>query len=882
MTSFSVYPFALDGYSTLPLVRNTIDEIRAEVPNRLRDAIIKIEQELGVEPSGVFATVRARLDSVGDASSLIDAHLINPIDAHDASAISLLDGGDNYVSIEVEGALGELASVLPASLDVIGFDNPDIANDGIPSFVGGSGTLHVFNTSGGANIVKKTQPVTVTGINIFEVGENNGAGVGILTLTDHSPATVAWTAPGDSVGTGINISALSTGDSVTLSSADTTKKIRIARTSVSLPSGSPLSDTFDILRFDAKSGAFSIDTVGFQSSNNITRTAIDSTGTSRIQFMIGGIIFPADRGTLVLQRKIRLGTDVFTAIATLDLTPIGSAIPSALFDESLRETGQLVYTPALTSFDTITLFDRLPARKDYETLDKDADGNSVYDNFVLSATFVPFQVAKYLIPISNSNIIDATLEATTDITKSEIDDKISAYRLIHYKTGITDFNGEPDSDDIFSISDALGGGNNGDNNVRMSNVFVDTNITRPTIDAMTFRPTADVESTVKLISGIHYYNSSDDEFDVELRTDTNVFNNAYLRDDILRFTTEVFDFPSGTAAGDFGLNVDVDELFDDGYALYSSSNLPDFSTSGKDRAFYLINSTFNTSRRIFVDSYQFSTAAHISATVHDPFGSSDIFDAYGDTGSPGGIKIIVNSFSPTRSTNTKEWFTDENKRVGTAETFTFDLDIDQFTFEDGAGSGGTLTDWDETVPLSVGDLQAGGHFDAYEVSLPGLIYPQSDYDPTTADIRPTQQSSTDYSTFGGDATYQRLFNLGITTTGGKLRIKSSGDNLFSFNDIDVSNSNRPVKIEVKIPGTNGTGFMDLGTLFQTGQASDGDGALSGAISGSAGDFTVPFTFGTKNTADTSNFIAVRITYFGAAQLGKVLQKIISFVELLSP
>ena len=183
--NFSVYPGALDGYSTLPLRRDGIDEIRANDVNRLRDAIIKIEMELGVEPSGVFATVRSRLNSVSDASTLIDAHLINPIDAHDASAISILDSADNYVSIEVEGALGELASILPTSLDVIGADNLDVANDGIPSFVNGNGTLHIFNTSAGANDVKKTQPVNITGIHIVEVGSNNGSGVGEFKLLKH-------------------------------------------------------------------------------------------------------------------------------------------------------------------------------------------------------------------------------------------------------------------------------------------------------------------------------------------------------------------------------------------------------------------------------------------------------------------------------------------------------------------------------------------------------------------------------------------------------------------------------------------------------------------------------------------------------------------------
>ena len=86
MTSFSVYPGQIDGYSTLPLRKDGVHEIRADDYNRLRDAIIKIEQELGIEPSGVFATVLARLDDIGDASALIESHLVDQIDAHDASA----------------------------------------------------------------------------------------------------------------------------------------------------------------------------------------------------------------------------------------------------------------------------------------------------------------------------------------------------------------------------------------------------------------------------------------------------------------------------------------------------------------------------------------------------------------------------------------------------------------------------------------------------------------------------------------------------------------------------------------------------------------------------------------------------------------------------
>jgi hypothetical protein len=879
MSSFSVYPGAIDGYATLPIRIDGVHEIRADDVNRLRDAIIKIEQELGIEPSGVFATVAARLDSVADAEALITSHIADPIDAHDASAISILDAGDNYVSTEVEGALGELASILPTSLDVIGYDNPDIPNSGISSFVDGSGTLHVFNTSGGANELKKTQPFYVKGIHIIEIGENNGSGVGTLTLTNHSPATVTWTAPGDSAGAEVNISSLNEGEVVTLESSTTTKRIRITRSSESLPTTSPEFDTFDLMQFDAQSGTFSIEGVGFKNTENITRTAKNSTGTSRNQFTIGGMVFPADKGTLVLQRKLRLDADEFTPIAVLDLgvTNPGSPTPWAAFDEDLRTTQQLVYIPSLEDYDTITLFDRLPARKDYETLSPDADGNSVYENFSLEATFVPFQVAKYLIPVSNSDIVNGELQPPTDTTESEIEDKVSAYRIVHYKTGVTDFNGEPAESDIFSISDTLGGADDGDNTVRMANVFVDTNEDRPTILQLTLRPTVEVENNEKIISGIHYYNSENDKFDVALRSDTNVFSNTYLNEDILKFSTDVLYFPTGDG---YGLNVDVTKLLDDGYGYFSNDHLPDWTTPGKNRVYYFLNESFLDAYRPSVESESYSNHANITATLYDPFGAGNSFKAYGlldDTD----IRLLINSFDDTRATDNQEWFTDESKRVGTSETFDFLLDEDQFTYEDGYGTYSILDDWDETAPLISGELQCGGLFT--EINSPGLVYPQENYDTSTATIRPIQEPGTDYSGFSGDAIYQRLFSFGITTNGGRLRIRSSGSYPVSFDDIDANNSSRPIKIAVKIPGegSNSTGFMDIGKLFETEEYDDDDGALAGTVTGTAGDFIVPFTFGTRNNADTGNMIAVRITYLNTA-LADAKTRIISYIELLEP
>jgi len=60
---FSIYPEAIDGYSQLPLAIDTITKFNADSLNRLRAAIINIENELGVLPKGSCLNVSERLNN---------------------------------------------------------------------------------------------------------------------------------------------------------------------------------------------------------------------------------------------------------------------------------------------------------------------------------------------------------------------------------------------------------------------------------------------------------------------------------------------------------------------------------------------------------------------------------------------------------------------------------------------------------------------------------------------------------------------------------------------------------------------------------------------------------------------------------------------------
>lgn len=70
---FSKYPNSLDDSTSLPPSLDLITPVKAEVVNRLRDAILAIEVELGINPSSVFGTVDARMGDLDSRFSDIES-----------------------------------------------------------------------------------------------------------------------------------------------------------------------------------------------------------------------------------------------------------------------------------------------------------------------------------------------------------------------------------------------------------------------------------------------------------------------------------------------------------------------------------------------------------------------------------------------------------------------------------------------------------------------------------------------------------------------------------------------------------------------------------------------------------------------------------------
>lgn len=62
MAQYTKYPQGIDTSTELPKATDLVTPVNGETVNRLREAILAIENELGIQPSGTNSTVRARLD----------------------------------------------------------------------------------------------------------------------------------------------------------------------------------------------------------------------------------------------------------------------------------------------------------------------------------------------------------------------------------------------------------------------------------------------------------------------------------------------------------------------------------------------------------------------------------------------------------------------------------------------------------------------------------------------------------------------------------------------------------------------------------------------------------------------------------------------------
>lgn len=97
----TLYPIEIDSSLNLPEAVDAISAVNAQAINRLREAIIAIETELGVKPSNVHGTVRERLDA-----------LTTNLETLNEALLGVGDGGTVFVPGGDLGGNGVLQNVI--------------------------------------------------------------------------------------------------------------------------------------------------------------------------------------------------------------------------------------------------------------------------------------------------------------------------------------------------------------------------------------------------------------------------------------------------------------------------------------------------------------------------------------------------------------------------------------------------------------------------------------------------------------------------------------------------------------------------------------------------------------------------------------------------
>jgi hypothetical protein len=138
----SLYPNQLDNSTSIPVATDNVTPVNAEVINRLRDPIIAVESELGLNPSSTYGTVKARLDAM-------EAAIANG-GGGGGGAISVQDNGSTIVS---------LASIL------------NFTGTGVSVISPSTGLAEINISGGSATQVQETIAVTVPGQTAFTLSQ---------------------------------------------------------------------------------------------------------------------------------------------------------------------------------------------------------------------------------------------------------------------------------------------------------------------------------------------------------------------------------------------------------------------------------------------------------------------------------------------------------------------------------------------------------------------------------------------------------------------------------------------------------------------------------------------------------------------------------------
>lgn len=102
------YPAQIDTTLSLPTAIDNLTPVQGAIFNRLRDAVIAIESELGIKPSSIYSTVKNRLDTIENTiTTTISLNLTGDVIGNINSTIQVINIQGNPVS-DVAPQFGEV------------------------------------------------------------------------------------------------------------------------------------------------------------------------------------------------------------------------------------------------------------------------------------------------------------------------------------------------------------------------------------------------------------------------------------------------------------------------------------------------------------------------------------------------------------------------------------------------------------------------------------------------------------------------------------------------------------------------------------------------------------------------------------------------------
>jgi lysophospholipase L1-like esterase len=110
----------------LPVTVDNKTPVKAEVVNRQRESILAIEAELGIQPSGTFTTVRARLDALDSLIWESDGYVEGP-SSSTYNAIARFEDSTGKLIQNSVVTISDTGDIQGATID--GYNIPDIAYD---------------------------------------------------------------------------------------------------------------------------------------------------------------------------------------------------------------------------------------------------------------------------------------------------------------------------------------------------------------------------------------------------------------------------------------------------------------------------------------------------------------------------------------------------------------------------------------------------------------------------------------------------------------------------------------------------------------------------------------------------------------------------------